>query len=256
MEYRNALITGASSGIGKSLALQLAREGAEVVLAARRVERLESVADSIRGEGGRARVLVLDVGDCDAAVAGIRRTDAEIGGLDLVVACAGIGLAINATRLTWERVRELCRVNFDGAIATLTAVLPQMVARQRGHLVGVSSAAGLAPFPMGGAYGASKAGLSMFLASLRLDLAGSGVGVSSIHPGFVHTEMTASVTKKVPFALEADAAASLILRRLAGNPANIDVPAAAIAPVRIIASLPALVRDSLIARFPLPDESP
>ncbi len=256
MEYRTALVTGASSGIGKSLALQLAERGTEVVLVARRRERLDAVAETIRAAGGRARPLPQDVSACDDLVAAIRHADGAIGGLDLIIACAGVGRAIHATRLTWERIRELCQVNFDGAIATLTAVLPQMVERRRGHLVGVSSVAALAPFPMGGAYGASKAGLAMFLASLRIDLEQSGVGVTCVLPSFVRTEMTADIKKEVPFALEADEAARRILQRLAKNPTNIDLPSAAITPVRVIAALPAPLRDTVIARFPAPDESP
>lgn len=254
MTFRTALVTGASSGIGRSLAERLARDGTEVVLLARRAERLDALAADIVSRGGRARARPFDVRDTDALVAEIQRIDDDVGGLDLVVACAGIGLAIHATRLGWERIRDLCQVNFTGAIATLTAVLPRMVARGRGHVVGVSSIAALAPFPMGGAYGATKAGVESFLASLRVDLDGSGVGVTCVTPGFVHTEMTAKVTKKVPLALTADAAADLIADRLAKNPAKIDVPSGAVRPMRVIAALPAVLRDAAIARMPLPDE--
>lgn len=255
MIYRTALITGASSGIGRSVAERLAKNGIEVVLVARRKARLEEVAHGISAAGGRAQALPLDVADTTALVAGMREMDARVGGLDLVIACAGVGLAIHAKRLTWERIDDLCRVNFMGAIATLTAVLPKMVERGNGHVVGVSSIAGIAPFPMGGAYGASKAGLVSFLASLRLDLKGTGVDATCVTPGFVHTEMTAKVTTKVPFALTSEAAAEQIVTKLSRRPANIDVPAAAAGPVRVIASLPGPVRDAMIARMPLPDES-
>lgn len=254
MPYRAALITGASSGIGRSLALRLARDGAEVALVARRPAELAAVVAEITANGGRARAVPFDVADCDGLVRAIREVDDAVGGLDLVVANAGVGLAINARRLAWERVRDLCLVNFNGAIATLTAVLPRMVERQQGHVVGVSSIAGLAPFPMGGAYGASKAGLASFLASLSIDLQGSGVAATCVIPGFVHTGLTARVTKKVPFSLTSEAAADLIAEGLARRARTVRVPAAAVAPVQSIAALPGPLRDAIIRQMPLPDE--
>lgn len=254
MSYRTALITGASSGMGRSMATRLARGGAEVVLCARRVPELEAVAAEIRNTGGRARVIEMDVADTERTVASIRAVDAEIGGLDLVVANAGIGRAIDAKRLRWERISQLCLINFNGAIATLCAVLPAMVKRRRGHLVGISSVGALAPFASVGAYGASKAGLTMFLQTLRLDLRGTGVGVTCVHPGFVRTEMTAHLQKPMPLALESDEAADLILSKLRGAPAEINFPASMTAVARAVASLPAPLRDAALLRFPTPDE--
>jgi short-subunit dehydrogenase len=254
MDYRTALITGASSGIGRSVARRLARDGTLVVLCARRVAELEKLAEEIGQAGGRARVLPMDVADTERSVAAIRAIDAEIGGLDLVLANAGVGLAIDGKRLRWERVSNLCLVNFNGAIATLCAVLPRMVERGRGHLVGVSSIGALAPFPMVGTYGATKAGLTMFLQSLRLDLQGTGVHVTCVHPGSVRTEMTAHLTRLMPMALESDEAATLILEKLRQAPAMIDFPLPVAAMVRAIAALPAPLRDAMLLRLPVPDE--
>ena len=236
------------------MAKRLARGGTTVVLCARRVPALEGLAEEIRNDGGQARVIAMDVADTERSVASIREIDAELGGLDLVMANAGVGLAIDGKRLRWERISNLCLVNFNGAIATLCAVLPRMVKRGRGHLVGVSSVGALAPFPTVGAYGASKAGLTMFLHSLRLDLRGTGVGVTCIHPGFVKTEMTAHIKKPMPMALESDEAAELILTKLRSVPAEINFPAPMTVAVRGIAGLPAPIRDAMLLRFPTPDE--
>ena len=236
------------------MAKRLARGGTTVVLCARRVPALESLAEEIRKDGGVARVVAMDVADTERSVASIRAVDEELGGLDLVMANAGVGLAIDGKRLRWERISHLCLVNFNGAIATLCAVLPQMVKRGRGHLVGVSSVGALAPFPTVGAYGASKAGLTMFLRSLRLDLRGTGVGVTCVHPGFVKTEMTAHLKKPMPLALESDEAAELILTKLRSVPAEINFPAAMTVTARGVAALPAPIRDAVLLRFPTPDE--
>lgn len=240
--------------MGRSVAKRLARDGTLVVLCARRVPELEKLAEEIARAGGQARVIAMDVADTERSVASIRAIDAEVGGLDLVMANAGVGLAIDGKRLRWERVSNLCLVNFNGAIATLCAVLPQMVKRGRGHLVGVSSIGALAPFPMIGAYGASKVGLTMFLQSLRLDLRGTGVNVTCVHPGFVRTEMTAHVTKTMPLAFESDDAADLIVEKLRRAPAEIDFPLPMTAVVRAVAALPAPLRDAALLRFPIPDE--
>lgn len=254
MQFRTALITGASSGIGKSMAMRLSRDGVEVALAARRVPELEAVAEEIRAKGGKARVVPIDVSDATATVSAIRATDDAIGGLDLVVANAGIGTAIHGTKLTWERIQAVCRVNFEGAIATLTAVLPAMVARGRGHLVGISSIGALAPFPTGNIYTATKAGLSIFLESLRLDLKPAGVAVTCVHPGAVKTPMTARLKRTPPMAMECDDAAHLIVDRLATAPATIDFPAPLVATVRALAALPRPLRDVALVRFPTPDD--
>jgi short-subunit dehydrogenase len=180
--------------------------------------------------------------------------DAEIGGLDLVLANAGMGLAIDAKRLRWERVSQLCLVNFNGAIATLCAVLPQMVERRRGHLVGVSSIGALAPFPMIGAYGATKAGLTMFLQSLRVDLQDTGVHVTCVVPGYVRTEMTAHITGAMPLALESDEAATIILEKLRQAPGMIEFPLSMATLARALGALPAPLRDAAMRRMPVPDE--
>lgn len=255
MSYRTALITGASSGIGRSVARRLARDGVEVVLAARRAVELERLAAEIAGAGGRARVLPLDVADSAAAVAAIRGADEAIGGLDLVMACAGIGISVHGSRLAWEKIRDMCLVNFNGALATLTAVLPRMVERRRGHLVGVSSLAAYAPLPRGAGYCGSKAGLTLFLDSLRLDLRGTGVTVTAIHPGPVKTGMTAYLAKVPPLAIEADDAADRIVDGLRGAPAIIDFPAQMSVTLRALANLPRPLRDEALQRLPGPDEN-
>jgi len=198
-EFRNAFVTGASSGIGAELARELARRGVRVVLTARRAELLEAVAEEIRAAGGRAEVQVLDVTDTPALRAAIADWDQRFDGLDLVIANAGVGRAVHGRLLTWEQVEPVLQVNVVAAIATLMAGLELMRPRRRGTLCGISSLAGRGGMPESGAYSASKAALATFLETLAIDLAGTGIQIVDVQPGFVESEMTAGQEFPMPF---------------------------------------------------------
>ncbi len=200
--WKTALLTGASSGLGRGLATWLAKRDVKVYAAARRLDQLEA----LRAEAGPNIVpLKLDVSDSDATFATVRRLDAECGGLDLVIANAGVGDDTRVKRLDWESTSRMVQVNVAGATATLCGALPGMVERKRGHLVGISSLAGLVALPSSSVYCATKAYLAMFLEGLRLDVERYGLSVTSIHPGFVKSEMTAkNKPEAMPFLLETD----------------------------------------------------
>ncbi|MBL9037346.1 MAG: SDR family NAD(P)-dependent oxidoreductase [Archangium sp.] len=214
--YKTVLITGASSGLGRGLAAWFAKRGdVTVFAAARRTAQL----DSLRREVGDAIVpLALDVSQADATHERIVALDAECGGLELVIANAGVAPLTYGRAIDWKVVKNVVDVNVTGALATLCAALPGMVARGRGHLVGVSSMASFLAAPRMSTYCASKTFLMTWLASLRLDVAPLGLHVTSLHPGFVKTEMTANNRPgTLPFLMEADVAvermAKAILRR-------------------------------------------
>ncbi len=211
---RTALITGASSGIGRALALWLARRGVRVFAAARRRQALEALATEAHAAGGTVEPVAMDVAVTSTVFEVVQRLEKESGGLDLVVANAGIGGDTYAKRIQWSTVEQIIQVNVTGASATLCAALPGMVARGRGNLVGISSLAALGGLPRTAAYCASKAFLSVFLESLRLDLVGTGVKVTSIQPGFVKSELTANIPRKLPLLLETADAADRIGRAI------------------------------------------
>ena len=224
---RTALVTGGSRGLGRALALALARRGAQVVVTGREREQLATVAAEVARCGYPGKALVLDAGDTKASVARIRELDAELGGLDLVVANAGVGMPDpDMTPYGWEALDAAFHVNFCGAAATLTAALPAMVERGRGHLVAISSLASFGPLPGAAAYCAPKAGLAMLAACLRLDLAGSGVAVTTVNLGFVATRMVARSRHAMPQLLTAEGAAARIVAGLARRPATITLPRA------------------------------
>ena len=210
MSYRTALVTGASSGLGRGLALWLGKRGVKVYAAARRHTHLEALAQEAKAAGAHIEPVELDVSHADATLERVRALDDACGGLDLVVANAGVGGQTHARDFPWEHARKVIDVNVTGAVATLSAVLPRMVERNRGHLVGVSSLASCRGLPQNAAYSASKAFLNTFLESLRVDLQGTQVRVTCIKPGFVKTEMTANIQHTMPFLLETDAAVELM----------------------------------------------
>jgi short-subunit dehydrogenase len=237
---RTALVTGASSGIGAALARKLAREGIEVVLAARRAAALRELEATITSQGGKARVLALDVCDVDETTAKIQAIDDEIGGLDLVVANAGVGQSRWAGKLDWQACASVIDVNVRGAVATLVAVLPRMVERGRGRVVGISSVAQYRGLPKNAAYCASKAFLSTFCESLRVDLRHTGVSVLDVRPGFVDTPLSASVSTK-PWEIHADAAAALIADAIARRRRVLVFPL----PMRMVGSMLTVMPDAI-----------
>ena len=241
--YRTALVTGASSGIGAALAMRLAREGTEVVLAARRRDALASIAETIEAAGGKARIEVMDVSDGAATAAAVRRLDDALGGLELVVANAGVGGMRWSGALSFEDCAPMLDVNVTGTLATLTAVLDRMVSRGHGHLVGVTSMAAVRGLPHNALYSATKAFTSTFLESLRVDLAGTGVAVTEVRPGYVRTPMTDALDVPKPFMVEPEEAAEVIARGIARRDALVAFPWAMATLTRSVGWLPVPLYD-------------
>jgi short-subunit dehydrogenase len=204
--YRSAFITGASSGLGRGLALWFARNGVQVYAAARRTERLVALREEAAQAGGRVEPVALDVTRTKDVLERVAEIDGACGGLDLVIANAGISEFTKATKLDYARVQRIIDTNVSGAAATICAALPKMVERNRGHVVGVSSLAALRGMARLAAYCGSKAFLSVFLEGLRVDLLGTGVKVTALLPGFVRTDINAGVKGRIPFMLQPDEA--------------------------------------------------
>ena len=206
-----ALITGASSGIGRALAGVLAKRGVEVWVAARRQSALDELVAEIVANGGRAHAVSLDVSQPEATEATVSKLNEAVGGFNLVVANAGIGGQQQpVARQTLSGVRETIETNFLGAVATLLPVVPSMIARGSGHLVGVTSLAGEVPLPTAADYGTSKCAFSFFLASAASDLEPHGITVTDVRPGFVKTPLTDKNSFEMPFIVELDRAAHII----------------------------------------------
>lgn len=246
-QLRTALVTGASSGIGAALAKHLAAQGITVALVARRREALQEVADAIAEAGGQASIHPVDVSDPEATVATVQAADDALGGLDLVVANAGVGKGQWSGKLTWEDCAQVLAVNVAGATATLVAALPRMVERKHGHLVGISSIAAYRGLPKFAAYSGSKAYLSTFLEGLRVDLRGVGIAVTDIRPGYVRTPMTAD-NASMPFAVTAEDAAQRIWKAIRGRRSVLTFPLPMAAGAHTMAALPNVLYDRMMKR--------
>jgi short-subunit dehydrogenase len=249
---RRALVTGASAGIGLAISKRLAARGIDVWMAARRRDVLQRQVDAINAAGGgRAHALVLDVADTETTVTRLAALDAETGGIDLVIANAGLAGARGAIPLPqtqWSDVRDILHTNLLGAAATVHPFIAPMVARGHGHLVGISSVAADCPIARSAAYGASKAGLTFFLESADIELRAQGIDVTIIHPGFVSTPAGDELigTAPRPFLMSADRMALVIDRAIQRRARLVRSPWILGAVARVTASLPRFIMRPLI----------
>jgi short-subunit dehydrogenase len=243
--YKNALITGASSGLGRGLAIWFAKNGTQVYATGRRIDALVGLQKEI---GANIQPIEMDVAQPRRTLQQIQDIDRKSGGLDLVIANAGVGGAVPIKRLTWDFIEKMVQINVMGACATLYAALPGMIDRGRGHLVGISSIAAWRGLPKAAGYSASKAFLATFLEGLRVELRDSGVKVTSIHPGFVKSEMTAKNKFKMPFLLETDDAVQRMVHSILRGDSSYAFPWQMAAAMKVVKVIPNALFDVVAGR--------
>lgn len=242
------LITGASSGIGQALAVELGRRGARLGLTARRAEELLRVADEVARAGGEAMALPADVRDPAALKEAAERVRERWGRVDVLIANAGMSTTTAGTQLNAGEAGDVISINVLGVVNSVAAVLPHMLERGAGHLVAISSLASYRGMPKSGAYSASKAAVSTFFESLRVDLRKSRVDVTVIHPGFIRTPMTANRKKKLPFLLEPGDAACRIIKAVERRARTYAFPWQLASIVRVIKHIPGRLYDRLASK--------
>jgi NADP-dependent 3-hydroxy acid dehydrogenase YdfG len=186
---RPAIVAGASSGIGAAAATELAARGFPVALGARRVDKLTELVDTIRADGGEAVAFPLDITDPESVKSFVAQTIDTIGEVELLVSGAGDMVPGRVHEIGTDAFLAQIQIHLIGANRLATAVLPDMVARQRGDVIFIGSDTGLVQRPHMGAYGAAKAGLIAMVKNLQMELEGTGVRASIIHPGPTKTEM-------------------------------------------------------------------
>ena len=215
-EHSTVVITGASSGIGRALALEMARRGHALGLTARRMALLEQFRDelhAVHGKQLRVELATLDV--CQSASVGptLHELFARLGGIDTMVVNAGANDVTHIGGGDMEKELNLIQTNLIGAIATINAATEHFLKRGKGHLVGISSLASLQPIATQAAYCASKAGFSMYLESARIELRRKGIAITDILPGYIKTDIVEGVDiGKMPFAISVEQAAREMAR--------------------------------------------
>lgn len=216
LEQKAAIVTGASRGIGRAIALRFAEEGACVGLIARSVERLEALKEEIEGRGGTAVVAPADISHREQIVGAVDRCEKEFGRVDILVNNAGITRDNLAIRLSADDWEDVIKTNLNGAFFASQAVLRTMMRQRAGCIINMSSIIGLNGNAGQANYAAAKAGLIALTKSLAKELGSRGVRVNAVAPGFVETDMTAGLSEDVKkAALEA-----IPLRRF-GTPEDI-----------------------------------
>ncbi len=239
-----AWITGASSGIGRDVALLLAREGWTVAATARRREQLEALGREAAGLKGAIHAYPADVSDAEAMSAAVDAMEAAHGPVALAILNAGIYLPMEAPAFSAETMRKSWEVNIMGTAHGLEPLIPRMIERTRGHLVIVSSVTGYGGLPTSAAYGATKAGLNIMAESLKIELDRHGVRVSVVNPGFVETPAQDDNEFPKPFMIQSEDAARRIVAGIKRQAFEITFPKRFTFPLKVLKWLP---RDWYIA---------
>ncbi len=193
---RVALVTGASQGIGRAVALRLAAEGAQVALAARTVEKLDAVAAEIAAAGGTSAVFALDAANEDSIKACAKAVVARFGKLEILVNNAGITRDVLALRMKRHDWDDVITTNLTGAFLMTQACISPMLKAKWGRVINITSVVGEMGQSGQANYAASKAGLIGLTKSLARELAGRAITVNAIAPGFIETAMTAVLTEE------------------------------------------------------------
>ena len=245
---RRVFITGASTGIGAALARHYAGPESEIGLFARRGDLLEQLAASLPG---RTALYAADITDTAALGAAAKDFLARFGTPDLVIANAGVSVGTRGDELQdVDKLRRVLEVNVAGLAATLAAFAPSMRAAGNGTLCGIASVAGLRGIPGAGAYSASKAAAISWLESLRTELAGTGVSVVTICPGYIDTPMTKVNKYRMPFLISADDAARRFARAIESRRRLAVIPWQMAIVATLLRAMPAWLYDRLAARAP------
>ncbi len=243
---KSVFITGASSGLGRQMAIEFSRRGYAVALTARRLEALQELQRELQGQGAaRVFVAALDVTDEAALAQVFAEARAFLGSIDIVVANAGVGHHGKIGKLAFAKVRETVNTNITGFMATVDAAMRCFREQGQGHLVGISSVAAFRGMPAGGVYGASKAAVSTYLQALRAETYGSGIRVTTLSPGFIDTPINRGA-KSRPFVITLERGGKLLVDLIERRVERATVPRW---PWALVARLLAVLPTAVIARL-------
>lgn len=208
------VITGVTSGIGKALALYYAQHGATLGLIGRRQERLRGVVAQCQAQGAEVMPAAIDVRDTAAMQDYAEQFIARVGGIDLVIANAGVGALDDLASGDAARQTVLFEVNVIGLLNTLLPFIPTMIRQRQGQLVAIASVAGFRALPGSTTYAATKVAVRTLMEGYSWELRRHGITVTTINPGFIVSEMTAPNQFTMPFLLQTDVAARRMARAI------------------------------------------
>lgn len=200
---RSVLITGATRGLGEHLARQFAERGYRLALTGRKQEDLDRLGGELAGKAAEILLETLDVCDYDSIAPVVRRCAERLNGLDIIVINAGVAFTTPAGKGHFEQIRQTIDVNLTGAIATAEAAVELFRSQGHGHVVGITSVAGVRGFRGQGVYCASKAGFGRYLESLRVETRRDSIVVTELAPGYIDTDLNRSIPNR-PFLVTAE----------------------------------------------------
>ena len=232
------LLTGASSGIGYYLAKLLPKENCSLALIARRKNLLDELADQIESDKRLIKTYKCDVSVFDEVINTYNQIKSDFGKVDVAILNAGVSGRTEINNFSSELTREILGANIFGITNWIDVILPDFLKRKEGTIVGISSIADLKGFPKSGLYNASKAAVSIFLESLRIELKSHNIKVITVRPGFVRTPMTDKNEFYMPLLMNADKAAGIIVNGIKKDKRIIQFPLLMVILAGIIRLLP------------------
>ncbi len=245
---KNILVTGASSGIGYSLVKKLAAEKCNLALAARREEILDELAGQLKNTGSKIIAFPCDVTIKEEVKRTIDEIVNQFGSIDLAILNSGVSTRSPINFYNSDDAKKIFDVNVIGLVNCLEALLPYYIKNRKGIIAGVSSLADGRGFPKSGFYCASKAAASLILESVRIELAEHNVKVITVKPGFVKTPMTGKNDFKMPFLMDVEKAAQIIMDGIKKEKRIIQFPLPTVLGAKILKMLPDSIFDLIAKR--------
>ena len=250
MDFSNktVLLTGASSGIGYSLAKLLPKENCSIALLSRRENILVNLANELKISGVQVKAYKCDVGKIDEVRNTLDQVKKDFGKIDIAILNAGASSRADVRKFSSSTAKEIFEANTFGIINCIEQLLPDFINRKEGMIVGVSSLAESRGFPKSGFYNASKAAATLLLESLRVELKPHNIKVVIVKPGFVRTPMTDKNEFQMPFLMDVNKAAKIILNGIKKEKSIIQFPLPIVIGSKIIKYMPDWLFDFLMSK--------
>ena len=248
-KFKNVLITGASSGLGRALAIEFSKKTQNLFLCARNFENLQETKNLCQNSNANIYLKILDVKDEIASQNYINEIEENFA-LDLIIANAGISGGTAQGTESFAQIKEIFDTNLYGVLNIVQPVIEKMVLRKNGQIAIISSLAGFVSLPSSPAYSASKSAVRIYGESLRVNLAQFGIKVNVVCPGYIKTPMTAINNFYMPFLMDADLASKKIIAGIEKNRGRIIFPIIFYVIIRILLALPFFLIEKIMKKLP------